>query len=58
MAKVIYCKDFGSDCEFVSRGETEEQVLKVGAEHGKAVHGMTEVSPDMMEHARSLIRDE
>jgi predicted small metal-binding protein len=35
MAKAIYCSDMGADCDFVARGETLEEVLKVGAEHGK-----------------------
>jgi len=28
------------------------------AEHGKKVHGMTEIPPDMLAKARSLIREE
>ena len=58
MAKVIHCSDLGSDCEFVARGETLEEVLKVGAEHGKEVHGMDEVTPEIIERVTALVRDE
>ena len=59
MAKVIYCRDMeGCDCDFVSRGETMEEVLKVGAEHGKKVHGINEITPDMMEMVKAIVRDE
>ena len=58
MAKAIHCSDFGSDCTFVSRGETLEEVMAVGAEHGKEVHGLTEISPEMVEHVKSVVRDE
>ena len=35
-----------------------EEVLKVGAEHGREVHGITEITPDMMERVKALVRDE
>ena len=58
MAKTIHCSDMGADCDFVSRGETLEEVLAIGAEHGKEVHGITEITPEMVEKVKSLIRDE
>ncbi len=58
MAKSLACKDLGADCDFVARGETEEELFKVVAEHGAQVHGMTDVPPEMIEKAKSLIKDE
>lgn len=58
MAKVLLCKDLGTDCDFVARGETEEELFKVVVEHGAQVHGMTDVPPEMIEKAKSLIKDE
>ena len=58
MAKAIYCSDLGSDCTFVARGETLEEVLALGAVHGKEVHGLTEITPEMVEHVKSVVRDE
>ena len=58
MAKVLACKDLGADCEFVARGETEEELFKAAAEHGAQVHGMTDIPPEMIEKAKAMIRDE
>ena len=58
MAKAIYCSDMGSDCTFVARGETLDEVMAVGAEHGKEVHGLSEIIPEMIEHVKSVVRDE
>ena len=58
MAKAMHCSDMGSDCTFVARGGTVEEVMAVGAEHGKEVHGITELTPEMVEKVKSLIRDE
>ena len=58
MAKALARRDMGADCDFVARGETEEELFKAAAEHGAQVHGMTEVPPEMVEKAKSLIRNE
>ena len=57
MAKVIRCKDAGFDCAEVVRGQTEEEVLQKAAEHAKAVHN-TQVTPDMAQQVRALIKEE
>jgi predicted small metal-binding protein len=48
----------GSDCTFVARGETVDEVMTVGAVHGKEVHGIDEITPEMAEQIKTLIRDE
>ncbi len=58
MTKTIYCRDAGVDCDFVARGETEEELFRVALEHGKAAHGMTEIPKDLKEKMRKLIREE
>ncbi len=58
MAKVIACKDMGADCDFVAPGETVDELFQNAAAHGAAVHGMTELPPEVIEKARTLIRDE
>ena len=58
MAKVIYCSDMGADCDFVARGETLDEVLKVGAEHGNEFHGISEITPEMVEQVTAVVRDE
>ncbi len=58
MTKVINCSDMGSDCTFVARGETVDEVMEIGAAHGKEVHDIQELSPEMIKMVESLIRDE
>ena len=58
MTKVLKCKDVGMDCDFVARGETEEEILKQAAEHAGTAHGMTEMSDDVIAKVRAAIQDE
>jgi predicted small metal-binding protein len=58
MAKTMSCKDVGSDCEFVARGETEDEVMQKVAAHARDEHGLNEVPPELAEKARAAIRDE
>lgn len=58
MAKYIRCKDAGIDCDYVVRGETEEELFRKALEHGKQFHGMTELSEDLKHKMRALIREE
>ena len=56
MAMEIHCSDMGADCDFVARGETLQEALMAGAEHGKAVHGIEEITPEMMERVEQVVR--
>lgn len=58
MAKVIYCRDAGVDCDFVARGETEEELFRNAAEHARTDHGLDEIPEDLKVKMRSLIREE
>ena len=58
MTKVIRCQDAGVDCDFVVRGETEEELFRNALEHGKAFHGMKEIPKDLQDKMRILIREE
>lgn len=58
MAKILSCRDVGVDCDFVARGETEEEIFRQCAKHGKEAHGMTEIPPDLIAKMRGYIRDE
>jgi len=58
MAKALYCRDMGADCDFVARGENEEKLFKNAGEHAAEVHDMTSVSPEMIEMAKTFIREE
>ena len=58
MAKTIHCMDVGFDCDGVVRAGSEEEVLQMAAEHAKSVHGVAELTDDMVVKVRSVIRDE
>jgi len=58
MSKVVTCRDVGVDCDFVARGETEQDVLEQCAEHGRKEHGMNELPADLAEKLRGAMRDE
>ncbi len=58
MAKTVNCRDVGVDCDFVAKGETEQEVLKQCAEHARTAHGMDEIPPEVAEKVRAAIRDD
>jgi predicted small metal-binding protein len=56
--KTIRCREAGFDCDYVVKGETEEEVMKNGAEHAIKEHNMKEedITPEFKEKVRSLVR--
>ena len=36
----LRCRETGLNCDYVIKGETEEEILKNGADHAINVHGM------------------
>ncbi len=58
MEKVIHCKDVGFDCEGIVRANSDQEVMQLAAEHAKSVHGVTELTSEMVEKVKSVIRDE
>jgi predicted small metal-binding protein len=58
MEKVIHCRDVGFDCDGVIRAKTEEEALKLAAEHANSAHGVKEVTPEVVEKIKSVMREE
>ena len=58
MSKIVSCREVGVDCDFVAKGETEQEVLQECEEHARKEHGMTELPADLAEKVRGAIRDE
>jgi len=58
MAKTMSCRDVGVDCDFVARGETEQEILQKCSEHARTAHNMNELPPELAEKVRGSIRDE
>ncbi len=58
MSKVVSCRDVGVDCDFVAKGETEQDILQQCAEHARKEHDTTELAADLAVKVRAAIRDE
>ena len=60
MAYTMACKDTGTDCDAVLRGETMDELQKEIAEHGKTVHNMDVASiPEEQKNAMmAFIKEE
>ncbi len=58
MAKTVNCRDVGFDCDGVVKGDTEEETLMRVAEHAKTVHGLEDVTPDVVAKVKSVMHDE
>ncbi len=58
MAKILECAkvDPSSGCNYIIRGETEEEVLLKAAEHARE-HGIREVTPELLDRVKANIRD-
>jgi len=58
MSLTVSCREVGVDCDFVAKGNTEQEVLQQCAEHARKEHGMTELPADLAEKVRGAIREE
>ena len=58
MTMVVRCRDVGFDCDGVVRAETEEELLQQVAEHAKTVHGLEEVTDEVVAKVKSVIQEE
>lgn len=56
--KTLTCREAGFDCDYVVEGETEEEILQKGAEHGMTSHGLKkeDCTPEFKEKLRGLIK--
>jgi len=55
--KDFHCRDAGPNCDFVARGENNEEILKQVARHAENAHQM-KVTPDLQKKVEGLIHDE
>ena len=49
----ISCRDAGADCDFMVRAETEDEILKIVADHACRSHNMCEFSSELKEKVLS-----
>ena len=60
MAKVLRCRDLGTNCPKEIRAETEEALLKLATEHAEQDHGFAAASipPSILARVKAAIKDE
>jgi predicted small metal-binding protein len=57
--KTIICREAGFECDYVVKGQNEDEVMKNGADHAIKEHGMKpeDITPEFKEKVKSLIHD-
>jgi predicted small metal-binding protein len=58
MEKVVHCRDVGFDCNGVIKAKTEEEALRLAGEHAMKVHGVREITPEIVAKVKSVMREE
>jgi predicted small metal-binding protein len=54
--KELRCREVGFDCDAVMRADSEEEVMRQAAEHGRKAHGLENISEETAQAIRSKIR--
>jgi predicted small metal-binding protein len=60
MAKVLRCRDLGMNCPKEVRAETEEELMKLAAQHAEKDHGLSAamIPPSILAMVKAAIKDE
>lgn len=56
MAKELRCRDVGLDCDFETRGNSENEVVQKAAAHAKTHHQIDQMPPELEKRVREAIR--
>lgn len=57
MAKFLSCREAGADCDFTACASTEDELFRKAADHARKDHNMSEISKEMQDKCRSVMRD-
>ena len=55
--KILHCRDIGFDCNHVIEAESEEEILTQAAEHAQQIHGLQEISPEVVEAVKGAVQE-
>lgn len=58
MTKILRCADLIPGCEFVARGESGDEAVARAVEHARTRHHLRAISPEILAHLVSAVRDE
>ena len=56
--KKLNCRDLGFECDQVVKAESEEEILTQAAAHAQQVHGVKEVTPELVQAVKTNIQEE
>jgi predicted small metal-binding protein len=45
-------------CDYVAKGDSDQDVLRQAAEHARTVHNIAEITPELAAQVQSRIRDD
>jgi predicted small metal-binding protein len=59
VAKVLRCRDLGMNCAEEIRAQTEEELLKLAAQHAEKDHGFptSMIPPSILATVKAAIKD-
>jgi len=57
MTKSLRCADADVDCEWSATADTEEDLMAKATEHVKEFHKDMQVTPELAEKIKSLMKD-
>ena len=57
MSKQLTCGDVMPGCKFVAKAETTDDLMKQVVSHVAAVHGSTEISPEVQAKVAAAVRE-
>jgi len=52
----LKCSDLGMNCSWEGSGNTVEELMMKGAQHAKAAHNMSSMSPDLVAKAKAAVK--
>ena len=60
MGRILRCSDLGTSCAKEIRADTDEEVLKLAAEHAEKDHGIpvSSIPAEMQAMVKAAIKDE
>ena len=55
--KKFECKDIGVNCGWKCQAENDQEILRQVEEHGRQVHGMQQIDPELRSRIQAKIKE-
>ncbi|HJR43285.1 MAG TPA: DUF1059 domain-containing protein [Gemmatimonadaceae bacterium] len=57
MTQTIACNDIMPGCQYKAEAENEQELMAKVARHAAQAHGITEITPEILQKVRGAIRE-